>query len=102
MWQRLTVFPSIDILNPRQNGAIQQTTFSYSFSCTKILVFFTEIFLSVTIKIYLHWFRNWLGAEQATSHNKTHDDLVYFTRVLFVQHPREQGEWLRQNPSVLT
>ena len=52
--------------------AILQTTCSNAFSWMKIfefrLKFHWSLFLKVQFTIFQHWFRQWLGAEQATSH----------------------------------
>ena len=40
-------------------------------------------------------FGRFLGLQWVTCYNGDNDRAA---RVLFVQHPREQGEWLRQNP----
>ena len=53
-------------------NAISQTTFSNAFSSMKMfefwLKFHCSLFLRVKLTIFQHWFRKWLGAEQATSH----------------------------------
>ena len=53
-------------------AAIFQTTFSYAFSWTKMndirLKFHWSLFLRFQLTIFQHWFRWWLGADQATSH----------------------------------
>ena len=52
--------------------AISQTTFSSAFSWMKMfeyrLKFHWSLFLRVQLTISQHWFRKWLGADQATSH----------------------------------
>ena len=52
--------------------AISQTTFSYAFSWMKMfeyrLKFHWSLFLRVQLTISQHWFRWWLGSDQATSH----------------------------------
>ena len=52
--------------------AISQTTFSNVFSWMKSfefrLKFHWSLFLRVQLTIFQHWFRWWLGADQATSH----------------------------------
>ena len=57
---------------PDKMAAISQTTFSNAFSWMKSFVFWFEfhwsLFLRVQLIISRHWFRKWLGAEQATSH----------------------------------
>ena len=53
-------------------AAIFQTTFSIAFSWIKMyefrIRFHWNSFLSVKLIIFQHWFRYWLGADQATSH----------------------------------
>ena len=53
-------------------NAIVQTTFSNAISWMKMfesrLKFHWSLFLKVQLKRFQHWFRKWLGAEQATSH----------------------------------
>ena len=52
--------------------AIFQTTFSNAFSWMKMfeyrLKFHWSLFLMVQLTISQHWFRIWLGADQATNH----------------------------------
>ena len=52
--------------------AIFQTTFSNGFSWMKMyefrLTFHWSLFPGVQLTIFQHWFRKWLGADQATSH----------------------------------
>ena len=52
--------------------AISQTTFWSAFSWMKMfefrLKFHWSLFLRVQLTIFQHWFRKWLGANQATSH----------------------------------
>ena len=52
--------------------AISQTTFSKAFSWMKMfefgLKFHWSLFPRVQLAIFQHWFRQWLGAVQATSH----------------------------------
>ena len=54
-------------------AAIFQTTFSNGFSWMKIyefwLTFHWSLFLGLQLTIFHHWFRKWLGADQATSHD---------------------------------
>ena len=53
-------------------AAISQTTFSNEFSWMKMyefrLTFHWSWFLGVQSTIFEHWFRQWLGADQASSH----------------------------------
>ena len=61
--------------------AISQTTFSKAFSSMKIYEFRLKLdlslFLMVRLTIFHHWFRQWLGAGQATSHYLNHWRLDY-------------------------
>ena len=58
--------------HPDKMAAISQTTFSNLFSSMKIFEFRFEchwnLFWRTQLTVSLHWFRWWLGAEQATSH----------------------------------
>ena len=51
---------------------ISQTTLSNAFSWMTMLefrlTFHRSLFLGVQLTIFQHWFRRWLGANQATSH----------------------------------
>ena len=53
-------------------AAILQTTFSNAFSWMKMYEprfrFHWGLFLRFQLTIFQHWFRQWLGADQATSH----------------------------------
>ena len=53
-------------------AAMLQNTFSDAFSWTKLhefhLKFHLSLFLRVQLTIFHHWFRKWLGDDQATSH----------------------------------
>ena len=68
-WQAVT---SVSILRPRQNGRHFAATFSNAFSSMKIYEFWLTIhwslFLRVQLTMFQHWFRQWLGVDQATSH----------------------------------
>ena len=68
-------------LRPRQMDAISQTTFSNAFSWTKMLEFglnfHWSLFRRVQLTIFQQWFRQWLGAVQATSHYLNQWWLVY-------------------------
>ena len=61
--------------------ANSQTTFSSAFSWMKIfefrLKFHWSLFLMVQLTIFQHWFRQWLGAGQATSHYLNQWWLIY-------------------------
>ena len=60
---------------------ISQTTFSNVFSSMKMFEFWLKfhwsLFPRVQLTIFQHWFRWWLGAVQATSHNLNQWWLVY-------------------------
>ena len=62
----------INTLRWNKMAAILQTIFSNEFSWMKIyefrLQFHWSLFLRVQLKTFHHWFRWWLGADQATSH----------------------------------
>ena len=72
---------AINTLRPRQMAAIFQTTLSNGFSWIKMyefrLTFHWNLFLRVELTIFQHWFRQWLGAVQATSHYLNQWWLVY-------------------------
>ena len=63
-------------------AAIFQTTFSNAFSWTKmykfLLRFHWSLFPWVQLTLFLHWFRQWLGAGQPTSHYLDQWWLVYW------------------------
>ena len=52
--------------------AISQTTLSNAFSWMKMVQFLLKLhwilFIRIQLTIFQHWFRWWLGADQATSH----------------------------------
>ena len=62
----------VNTLRLRQMDAIFQTTFSNAFSWMKMyefwLRFHWSLFPRVKITTFQHWFRQCLGADQATSH----------------------------------
>ena len=62
--------------------AISQTTFSIAFSWMKMyeyrMIFHLSLFLRVKLTIFQHWFRKWLGADQATSHYLQKGWLAYW------------------------
>ena len=62
--------------------AIFQKTFSNTFSWMKMyefqLRFHWSLFLRVKLTLLQHWFRLWLGADQATSHYLNQWWLVYW------------------------
>ena len=68
--------------------AIWQTTFSNTFSCKKLfefrLKFHWSLLLRVQLLIFHHWFRQWLGAGQVTSHCMHQWLLVYWC--IYVSH----------------
>ena len=63
-------------------AAVSQTTLSNAFSWMKMLEFrlrfHWRLFLRVQLTIFQHWFRQWLGAGQATSHYLNQWWLVYW------------------------
>ena len=63
-------------------AAIFQTTFWNWFSWMKMykfrLSFHWSLFPRVQLTIFKHWFSQWLGAGQATSHNLNQLGLVYW------------------------
>ena len=65
-----------------QIDAMSQTTFSNAFSRMKMnkfcLGFHWSLFLRFELTIFQHWFRWWLGADQATSHYLNQWWLVYW------------------------
>ena len=91
-------------------AAIFQTTFSNAFSWIEMyefrLGFHWSLFLRVQLTIIHHWFRQWLGAGQATSHCLNQWWLVYWriyaslglnelinrcpVKILYLQMPAEQ------------
>ena len=72
-WETLQ-FPACPVNSSPLNKmvAISQTIFSDAFSWMKIFIFWVQfhliLFLWVQLTITQHWFRQWLGAEYATSH----------------------------------
>ena len=68
----ISVAHVLNTLRPRQMDAISQTTFSNAFSSMKMFEFRLKLhwslFPRVQLTIFQHWFRLWLGADQATSH----------------------------------
>ena len=63
-------------------AAILLTTFSNAFSWMKMhtfrLRFHFSLFLRFELTIFQHWFRQWLGADQATSHYLNQWWLLYW------------------------
>ena len=63
-------------------AAFSQTMFSNAFSWMKMyefrLKFHWSLFLRFQLTIFQHWFRYWLGADQATSHYLKRWWLVYW------------------------
>ena len=61
----------IHTLRPRQNGRISRRSFQTHF-LEKIygfrLIFHWNLSVWAQLTIFHHWFREWLGADQATSH----------------------------------
>ena len=72
----------INTLRPRQMAAIFQTTFSNAFSWMKMYQFSLRLhwslFPRVKLTIFHPWFRQWLGADQATSHYLNQGWKVYW------------------------
>ena len=72
----------INTLRPSQIAAIFQTTFSNGFSSMKMYKFWLRfhwcLFPRVQFTIFHHWFRKWLGADQAISHYLNQWWLVYW------------------------
>ena len=69
-------------MRPRRDGHHFQTTFTNTFSWTKIYkfrsIFHWCLFPRVQLTIFQHWFRQWLGAGQAPSHYLKQWWLVYW------------------------
>ena len=59
-------------------AAISQTILSNAFSYEFRLKFLWSLFLKVKLTVFHHWFRQWLGAGQATSHYLNQWWLVYW------------------------
>ena len=75
-------------------AAISQTTFSTTFSWMRSFVFWFQFhwrfFLSVQLTKSHHWFREWLGTEQATSHYLKHCWPSSLTHIC-----RTRGRWVK-------
>ena len=68
----------IDTLRPRQNGRLFPDTFWIGFSWMKMYEFRLEFHWGLfLLTIFQHWFRKWLGTDQATSHYLNQSWLVY-------------------------
>ena len=71
-------------LRLRQKAAILQVTFLNMWinSWTKMYQFRPKfhwnVFLGTQLNIFYHWFRSWLGADQATSHHLNQCWLIYW------------------------
>ena len=69
---RCVIIQSCLSFNLDKMSTISQTIFSIAFSWMTIFVFWFKFHWSLFVKLQLtiseHWFRYWLGAEQATSH----------------------------------
>ena len=69
--------------------AISQWTFANVFSSMKMfefrLKFHCSLFLKFQLTINQHWFRYWLGAEQATSHYLTQWWPSWITHICLIQ-----------------
>ena len=79
--------------------AISQTAFSRPFSSMKIVVFWLNfhwnMFARIQWTIIQHWFRLWLGADQATSHYRNQWWLIY--RRIYASLGLNELTYLRQN-----
>ena len=68
---RSRILNCFNTLRPRQNGRHFPDDI-FKFSWMKMyefrLTFHRSLFLGVQLTIFQHWFRQWLGADQATSH----------------------------------
>ena len=93
-------------------ATVSRTTLSNVFSWMKILEFrlrfHWSLFLNVQLAIIQHWFRKWLGADQATSHYLKQWWLVYWRRYasldlneLILRHHKTQC-WLRKSERFLS
>ena len=96
IWKSIT---PINTLRPRQMDAISQTTFSNAFSWMKMFEFRLKahwsLFPRVQLTIFQQWFRQWLGAGQATSHSLKQWWLVY--RRIYASLGLNELNW---NPTV--
>ena len=72
----------INILRMRKITTVSQTIFSNAISWVKIyelrLRFHCRLFLRFELTIFQHWFRQWLGTDQATSHLLDQWWLIYW------------------------
>ena len=72
----------LNTLTPRQNGRLFQRTFSNAFSWMKTYEFWLKfrrsMFPGIKLTILQHWFRKWLGADQASSHSLNQWWLAYW------------------------
>ena len=88
-------------------AAVLQTTFSNACSWMKMyeswLEFHWSLFLRVQLMLFQHWFRQWLGAVQATSHYLKQRWLVY--RRISVTRPQwiqmESELWVLKHSFVI-
>ena len=82
-------------------AAISQTTFSNAFSWKKTdefrLRFDGSLFLRVQSTIFRHWFRWWIGADQATSHylNQCWLDYRRIYALLGLNELTENHHWMQ-------
>ena len=111
-WVKLSSWSFLSICSPPQwcecfthwgwdkMAAMSQTTFSNTFSLMKFILFLIEfhwnMFPGVELTLCQHWFRWWLGAEQATSHylNQCWHNLlthICITRPQWVNRPQYQA-----------
>ena len=72
MWRRYATMRTLTPWGRDKIATISQTIFSNAFSWMKIyefcFIFHWTLFLMLKSTIFQHWFRYWLGADQATSH----------------------------------
>ena len=77
-------------------AAAFQTTFSNAFSWMKIASFWWKfhwnLFPRVHLTIFQHWFREWLGACQATSHYLNQWCLILMTHICVTRPQWVNGE----------
>ena len=89
-------------------AAIYQTTFSIVFFLMKMfefwLIFHWNLFLRVQLAIFQHWFKQWFGADQATSHYLNHWWSLYwriYASLGLYELKQEQTEQLTSKNSCL-
>ena len=78
----LLCYNKLTFLPQDKMATIPQTIFSDTFLWMMNFVFWLKfdwsLFLAFQLTIVLHWFRQWLGADQATSHYRNQWWLVYW------------------------